>query len=215
MTLSNLVSRYLEWKAISASPHTLKAYRQELTTLAGLLGEDAQPDAVNVQSLMTFRGHLSAAGLSKSSIARALAAVRAFVKWAHQEGVYPDNFASAVKSPRLAVILPRVPTVEEMARMLDGGIPTSWPERDRLIVELLYSSGLRNSELVGLNLDDRIAEDEWIVRGKGRKERKVPMGESARQALAAYLPTRAKVLKARRIATPALFLSLKGPWSNG
>jgi len=210
MTLSNLVSRYLEWKAISASPHTLKAYRQELTKLVGLLGENVQPDAVDVQWVMTFRGHLSAAGLSNPSVARALAAVRDFVRWAHQEGIYRDNFASAVKSPRRLVTIPKAPTVDEMTQMLDGGIPTSWPERDRLIVELLYSAGLRNAELIGLNLDDRIADDEWLVRGKGRKERKVPMGECARTALAAYLPTREKVLKARRIATPALFIGLKG-----
>jgi integrase/recombinase XerC len=96
-----------------------------------------------------------------------------------------------------------------MKHMLDGeAVPSAWPERDRLVLELLYGSGLRNSELIGLNLDDRIKPDELIIRGKGKKERTVPMSEHAIEALEIYLPGRKKVLRGKGSA--ALILNRRG-----
>jgi integrase/recombinase XerC len=88
---------------------------------------------------------------------------------------------------------------------------TSFPERDQLMLELLYGCGIRNSELIGINVEDvRLANEAILIRGKGKKERYVPFGESARNALAAYLPVRQKVLGEKRKVTPALLINQRG-----
>jgi len=95
-------------------------------------------------------------GLSKASVARSLAAVRSLYRWLAQEGVVEQNPAKLVSTPKLPKKLPRVPTIEEMNSVLDGPMPevAAFPERDRLLLELLYGCGIRNSELIGINLDD-------------------------------------------------------------
>jgi len=97
-----------------------------------------------------------------------------------------------------------------MQQMLEGVPPSRWPERDRMILELLYGCGLRNSELVGLDVHDRLKQDEWLVRGKGKKERKVPMSEHARMALTDYLVTRGRIMALRHKDPTALILNLRG-----
>src|SRR5208282_48041 len=117
--------------------------------------------------------------------------------WLGQEGVVEQNPAKLVSTPRLAKKLPRVPTIEELNSVLDGEMPevASFPERDRLMLELLYGCGIRNSELVGINIDDISMSNEAIlIRGKGKKERYVPFGGSAQGALAGYLPWRQQLL---------------------
>ena len=112
-------------------------------------------------------------------------------RWLAREGVVEQNPAKLVATPRLPKKLPRVPTIEEMNSVLDGQMPESggFPERDRLMLELLYGCGIRNSELTGINLDDiRLSAEAILIRGKGKKERYVPFGESVKTALAAYLP---------------------------
>jgi integrase/recombinase XerC len=97
--------------------------------------------------------------------------------------------------------------------MLDSRLPetASFPERDLLMLELLYGCGIRNSELIGVNLDDiRMANEAILIRGKGKKERYVPFGDSARAALNAYLPSRHKFLTASRKSTPALLINQRG-----
>jgi integrase/recombinase XerC len=109
--------------------------------------------------------------------------------------------------------LPRVPTIEEMNLVLDSRMPetASFPERDLLLLELLYGCGIRNSELVGINLDDiRMANEAILIRGKGKKERYVPFGDSVRSALSAYLPTRLKVLMETGKSTSALLINRRG-----
>jgi len=93
--------------------------------------------------------------------------------------------------------------------MLDGGYPTSWPERDHVVLELLYCN-LRVGELVGLDLGDQVTADEVIVKGKGRKERKVPLTLPAVKAIAVYLPPRSKVLQMHRTQNDALVINLRG-----
>src|SRR5205807_2028051 len=125
-------------------------------------------------------------GLSKTSVARSLAAVRSLYRWLAQEGVVDQNPAALVATPKLAKTLPRVPTIEEINSVLDGKMPeaASFPERDLLILELLYGCGIRNSELIGINLDDiRLSSEAILIRGKGKKERYVPFGGSVRAAL--------------------------------
>ncbi len=144
-----------------------------------------------------FLSHLYDKGLSKTSVARALAAVRSLYRWLAQEGVVEQNPAKLVSTPRLPKKLPRVPTIEEMNGVLDGKMPevASFPERDRLLFELLYGCGIRNSELVGINLDDiSLSNEAILIRGKGKKERYVPFGGSALAALSVYLPWRQQLL---------------------
>jgi integrase/recombinase XerC len=117
-----------------------------------------------------------------------------------------------VSTPRLPKKLPRVPTIEEMNFVLDGKMPevASFPERDRLMFELLYGCGIRNSELVGINLDDiSLSNEAILIRGKGKKERYVPFGGSALAALAVYLPWRQRLLATLR-STPKNTISAKG-----
>src|SRR5207244_5481720 len=144
-----------------------------------------------------FLSHLYERGLSKTSVARSLAAVRSLYRWLAQEGVGDQNPAALVATPKLAKKLPRVPTIEEMNLVLDGKMPeaVSFPERDRLILELLYGCGIRNSELIGINLDDiRLSSEAILIRGKGTQERYVPFGGSVRSALLGYLPSRGQKL---------------------
>jgi integrase/recombinase XerC len=130
-----------------------------------------------------------------------------------QEGVVEQNPAALVSTPKLAKKLPRVPTMEEMNAVLDGKLPesASFAERDRLMLELLYGCGIRNSELIAINVEDvRLSAEALLVRGKGKKERYVPFGESVKAALLAYLPARQQLLAAKRRNTPALLINLRG-----
>jgi integrase/recombinase XerC len=139
-----------------------------------------------------------------------LAAVRSFFRWLAQEGVVEQNPAALVSTPKLPKKLPRVPTIEEMNSVLDGEMPevAAFPARDRLMLELLYGCGIRNSELIGINLDDiRLSTEAILVRGKGKKERYVPFGDSVKVALTAYLPLRQQLLVGRKRNTSALLIN--------
>src|SRR5208337_544153 len=146
--------------------------------------------------------------------ARALAALRSLYRWLAQEGVVDQNPAALVATPRLPKKLPRVPTIEEVNTVLDSQMPDSstFAERDQVILELLYGCGIRNSELIGINLDDiRWSNEVVLVRGKGRKERYVPFGDSAAEAVRAYLPARQRVLgETKRTTERALLVNLRG-----
>jgi integrase/recombinase XerC len=196
----------------NASPHTLKAYAGDLETFANYAGPRTW-DAIDHLTIRGFLSHLYEKGLGKTSVARALAAVRSLYRWLAQEGVVEQNPAKLVATPKLPKKLPRVPTIEEMNSVLDGQMPdtAAFPERDRLMLELLYGCGIRNSELVGINLDDiRTSNEAILIRGKGKKERYVPFGGAAVAALAAYLPARMRVLSDRKKTTPALLINTRG-----
>lgn len=196
----------------NASPHTIKAYTGDLDVFAAYMGARAWK-AIDHIAIRGFLSHLYDKGLSKTSVARALAAVRSLYRWLAQEGVVEQNPAKLVSTPRLAKKLPRVPTIEEVNSVLDGKMPevASFPERDRLLLELLYGCGIRNSELVGINLDDISMSNEAIlIRGKGKKERFVPFGGSARETLSCYLPWRQQLLVTIKKSTPALLVNQRG-----
>jgi integrase/recombinase XerC len=142
--------------------------------------------------------------------------VRSWFKWLARAGYVEQNAASLVSTPRLPKHLPRVPSIEQMNRTVDSVEPdaASWPARDRAILEVLYGCGIRNAELVGLNLEDiHWANEAILVRGKGQKQRYVPLGDAAAQALRAYLAERSARLAAasngKRAETPALFVNLQ------
>ena len=188
-----------------ASAHTIKAYTGDLDNFAAYIGSRGWKTIDHI-AIRGFLSHLYDKGLSKPSIARALAAVRSLYRWLAQEGVVEQNPAKLVSTPRLPKKLPRVPTIEEMNFVLDGKMPevASFPERDRLLLELLYGCGIRNSELVGINLDDISLNNQAIlIRGKGKKERYVPFGGSALAALSVYLPWRQQLLATLKKTMPA------------
>jgi integrase/recombinase XerC len=184
----------------NASAHTIKAYTGDLDIFAGYMGP-LDWEEIDHIAIRGFLSHLYDKGLNKASVARALAAVRSLYRWLAQEGVVEQNPARLVSTPRLPKKLPRVPTIEEMNSMLDGDMPAvaSFPDRDRLMFELLYGCGIRNSELVGINLEDiSLSNGTILIRGKGKKQRQVPFGGSALAALAIYLPWRQGLLMTLR-----------------
>ena len=190
-----------------ASAHTLRAYAREVSDFAAFLertlGKRGTIAAVEHLHIRAYLGELYERGLTKASAARALAAVRSWFKWLAKEGHVAQNPALLVSTPKRPQHLPRVPSVEDVNRVLNslekqgrGGKAeaaetAAWPERDRVIFELLYGCGIRNSELVGIDLRDIQWKNEAIlVRGKGRKERYVPLGDEAAAALRDFLPLR-------------------------
>jgi integrase/recombinase XerC len=203
-----------------ASPHTVRAYERELRGFADFIvmrfGPDWRVHRIEHQHIRAYLGELYGRGLSKASVARALAAIRSWFKWLARRRLVEQSPAALVATPKLPKHLPRVPTIEEMNRVVESaaGEAAAWPERDRVIFELLYGCGIRNAELVGIDLTDiHWANEAILVRGKGRKERYVPLGDAAAQALRAYLPLREqKLAEARNGAwksSPALLLNLR------
>jgi len=212
--------RYLQYER-NASPHTIRNYRSDLVQfrnfLAGGKGEaPVEAGSIDALRIRGFLAFLLEKEKKKTSIARKLSAVRAFFKFLSREGVLAENPASTVSTPKLTRSLPRILTEEEMNTFLDRmsraareGDPML--ARDRAILELLYASGLRVSELVGLDLRHvNFGEGMVLVRGKGRKERIVPFGSKARQAITEYLAVREKILGGTRTRSVALFLNARG-----
>lgn len=212
-TVQRAVDQFLRsLRERNASPHTIKAYTADLQTFAAFIGS-RNWSAIDHLTIRGFLSHLYEKQLSKTSVARALAAVRSLYRWLAQEGVVEQNPAALVSTPKLPRKLPRVPTIEEMNNVLDARMPevAAFPERDRMMFELLYGCGVRNSELTGINLDDiRLSAEAILIRGKGKKERYVPFGDSIRAALTAYLPIRQQVLAKQKKNTNALLINRRG-----
>jgi integrase/recombinase XerC len=190
--LQLLVEEYLRVLANErgASAHTLRAYGRELGGFAAWAAERFGPERVAERiehtDIRAYLGVLYERGLGKASVARALAAIRSWFKWLARAGHVPQNVASLVATPRLPKHLPRVPSIEQMARVVDSvsADAASWPARDAAILELLYGCGIRNAELTGLNLGDiHWANEAILVKGKGQKQRYVPLGDAAAAAL--------------------------------
>nr|WP_263380290.1 tyrosine-type recombinase/integrase [Granulicella paludicola] len=226
---AELAERYLAMlrDERGASEHTLRAYAREVRGFAAYLQEtlgDADVASVEHTHIRGYLAVLYDKGLTKASVARALAAVRSWFKWLAKSGLVESNPARLVSTPKLPKHLPRVPSMEELNGVLDslggssgekfashpsarkprmdgaprdGGEAAAWPERDRVIFELLYGCGIRNSELVGLDVGSIHWSDDAIrVFGKGRKERLVPLGDAAAEALRAYIVQRQSRLEA-------------------
>lgn len=212
---ADLLGRFLATLAFerSCSEHTLRAYRREIQQFALFLQglDHSRPDRITHELIQAHLGELHLGGLSRVSVARALAAIRSWCQWLAREGLLAHNPAALVIRPRLPQRLPRVPSAQELndaldflsqdsARLSNEGPArpfAAWPERDRLILELLYGCGLRNAELSSLDLRSFDLDEELVrVRGKGRKERLVPFHHDIVTILLAYLPTRIERLGA-------------------
>jgi integrase/recombinase XerC len=205
------------------SPRTVRAYRDDLAELVHFLsvyygGEAWTWGGVDRLAIRSFMGDcLDRRGLSKRTVARKLSSVRSLFRFLHLEEVIDANPARSLRSPKKERTLPGFLTREQIAaifrsaegRALDGGL---LPLRNLAIVELFYSTGLRVSELQGLNTGDLdIVSERVRVMGKGRKERIVPVGRMALAALRRYYPRREEVLgRSERGDRRAIFLSQSG-----
>jgi integrase/recombinase XerD len=214
--------RYLDHLAVERglSEHTLAAYRRDLRRYAAFLShrDVHDPGAIEEATIRSFVASLSAsthgpddAPYRATSVARTLSAVRSFHRFLLREGITDRDPAVGVPQPRLPRSLPRPLPVEEVRRLLeapDEGSPTGL--RDRAILELLYGSGLRISELTGLDVDDLDLEEGSVrVLGKGGKEREVPLGSFGRDSIGAYL-TRGRPALASTATRGAVFLNARG-----
>jgi integrase/recombinase XerD len=224
--LARQLDRYLRHVAIERgrSANTVAAYRRDLTALLDHLlvsRVDAAADitpALLGEYLRSLRERPDP--LAASSIARTLSSIRGFTGFLVDEGVLALDPAAELTSPKLPSRLPKALTIEQMERVLaatDGDEAAQL--RDKALLELLYATGARISEAVGLNLDDVLSAEAGdgvgtadVVRlfGKGGKQRIVPVGSYARRALDAYLVRARPVFSARGRATPALFLGVRG-----
>jgi integrase/recombinase XerC len=209
--------RYLRYQR-NASAHTLRNYESDLDQFRLFLTTtpkgDPRPEPLLAQidnvTIREFLGSLYQRGNKKSSVARKIASLRSFMKFVSGRGAIPGNPAKVVASPRLEKRLPHHlvrDAVVELIESPDTALPLG--RRDRAILELLYATGLRVGELVGLDLGD-IEMSEGLLRvvGKGSKERIVPFGRKAKDAIEAYLPDRREML--RRTGGDAVFLNSRG-----
>jgi integrase/recombinase XerC len=201
------------------SDHTLLSYTHELDELKKLANGRAL-DALTATDMRGAVVRAHAGGLSARSIAHRLSAWRAFYRWYAMQVEMPANPVAAVRAPKRAKTLPKALSVDDAMTLMDAPMPgTTEGLRDHAILELFYSSGLRLSELVGLdvgyaNADGYrsagwldLAEAEVTVRGKGNKERKVPVGRKAIDAIRAWLAVRGEFVK---LDPHPLFLSVRG-----
>jgi integrase/recombinase XerC len=200
--LESEIERYLAGLArTAASPHTLDAYRSDLRQLLEFLSppeaEPPAPESIDLLLLREWMLWLYRQELEAVSIRRKVAAVRGLFQFLQREGVVAINVARLLRLPKAPQKLPVVMTAEQMNTLLDdvaaGKLERPHPSRDRAMLEVLYGCGVRVSELAGLNLDDldRTAQEAWMrVRGKGKKERQVPLPGQAAAALERYLAER-------------------------
>ena len=194
--LSPRIDAFLEMLAAErgAARLTIEAYRNDLVDFAGFLAPAGRAvDDGSTDDLRRYFATLARDGLSPRTAARRLSVLRQFHKFLFAEGIRGDDPTGALDAPRLGRPLPKVLGEEEMAAMLAAAREVAGPEGKRLVclVELLYATGLRVSELVALPLAAAARDPRFLlVRGKGGKERIVPLGDAARAALAAYREVR-------------------------
>ena len=197
--------RYLDVeRAVSA--HTLRAYRKDLEDFFEYV--KTEPDKIDMIDVRGFIAEQIKKGLNKTTVSRRLASLRSFFKFLCREGYIKSNPAKLVPNPKLPKLLPRFLSVDDVFSLVEKPEGIGFiPLRDKAILELLYSSGPRVSELSGLNIDDLNIKGNLIkIRGKGKKERIVPVGSKAIDAIKSYMIDR-MLLKSK---DRALFLNRMG-----
>ena len=219
--LSLQAEELLSWLAVEKGrrPNTLAAYRRDLVGYESWLREQGVEVAGSVEEATVARyiAHLREAGLAPASVARSMVAVRSLHQFLVREGTTSADPTSGLKPPPVPQGLPKALSEEEVESLLSkvtGEGPAQ--RRDRAVLEVLYGTGMRISELTGLSLPDLALEEQLVrVLGKGNKERLVPLGRYARDALDAWLgpggrPALVPLRWARRTDSAALFLNLRG-----
>jgi integrase/recombinase XerC len=191
-----------------ASPHTVAAYRRDLGKLAALAVE-TDPAALEPHQLRRFIMQLHGQGLAPSSLARTLSAWRSYFRWLARHGAIAHNPCDSLRPPKRPKPLPKVLGIDQAQALLDVKVDGLLERRDKAMFELFYSSGLRLSELAGLDVGDGLdfAEGTVTVVGKRRKTRTVPMGGKAMAALSDWLAGRAEIAGE---GEPALFVGRRG-----
>lgn len=218
MTPRAVADAYLRQASVERglSAHTIAAYRRDLELYLGRLEEQEFGDlaAVRRSDVGDFASWLAARPerpLAASSRARILSSVRGLHRFALEEGIVADDVAREVVPPKLPMTLPKAITVEQMAGLLEAARGEELSDlRDRALLELLYATGARISEAVDLNVDDVFDAEVVRLTGKGSKQRMVPLGRFAREAVDDYLVRARPELSRRGRATPALFLGVRG-----
>ena len=204
------------------SDHTVEAYDSDISQLLAFAAVQLkkpraaiEPDDLDLGMIRQFMGELYRQGQSRASVSRKLSALRTFVKFLRREGWIESDPAALAVSPRREIKVPAHLSVDEMTRLLE--MPdTSDPlgRRDRAILEFFYASGLRLSELVGLDLEDVNLSGRIVrVLGKGAKERIIPFNDSTKTAVRAWLQDRAVVCCGKRV--DALFVNFRGTRLTG
>ncbi len=192
------------------SEHTQLAYRRDLDSVMTWCGNNGIGDwhALQIQQLRQFIARRHHQGQSSRSLARLLSAVRGFYRYLNREGLCDHDPANGLSAPKGERRLPRVLDTDRALQLLDGGVEDDFlARRDQAILELFYSSGLRLSELTGLNLEQLDLPAGLVqVHGKGSKTRVLPVGRKAREALEQWLALRAL----SNPADDAVFVSQKG-----
>ena len=198
-------------KERNASPHTVRAYAKDLEQLAAhvreQLGREGEPKDVDHLMVRSFLARLHRAGVKKVSASRKLAGIRTFFRYLCREGVLERNPARVILSPRLERRIPSHLEETEVAALLDFPADDDASRRAHALLEMLYATGVRCSELVGMDLGEVDLENRMVrVLGKGRKERVIPFGTRARAAIEAYLPLRHRA----KPQDGALFVNARG-----
>ena len=224
MQLERAVDAYLRHISIERglSDHTVAAYRRDLAGYVAWLSERGIRDSsdVTVALVTAFAAERASAEPppAASSLARLQSSVRGLHRFLAREGIESDDPTGRLRPPKAARRLPKALTIDQVERLLDASGPEAGEAeaseliglRDRALLELLYATGARVSEVVQLDVDDLSHGDVVRVRGKGSKERIIPVGSYARSALEAYLTRSRPELSRRGRATPRLFLGARG-----
>jgi integrase/recombinase XerC len=195
----------------NASEHTIRNYRSDLHQFCEYFaGTGVAPEQLDALAVREWMASLYDAGLEAVTVRRKLAAVRSWLKHLQAEGIVVKNVARLARTPKAPKLLPVVMTAEEANGKLDAAPEISLsrphPQRDIAILEMLYGCGVRVAELVGLDIGDVEWSEGWLrVRGKGKKERQVPITARASEALQSYLAVRET-----RVGERAMFLNHRG-----
>lgn len=221
--MKKAISKYLRYLKIerNASPHTISSYHTDLLQFSDFCGDHFSRNADNldlaVVERLTIRlwlGELSDLGLAKSSITRKVAAVRSFFKYCFRRGMIEQNPAHLLITPKTDRPLPKTATAEDLDRVMEIAERYSAESpQDQAILELLYGTGIRLNELVSLDEKDiNFKLNQIQVMGKGAKQRLVPLGEKAKQALQKHLKNKPQMYGERtdEDARKAVFLAAKG-----
>lgn len=189
------------------SPHTLRAYRKDLEVFSEFVKDS--PERIDPIDVRGFIAEQISSGLSKASAGRRLASIRSFFRFLHREGYIKSNPAKVINAPKKSKMLPKFLTIDDVFNLIEKPEGIGFMvARDKAILELLYSSGIRVSELCNLDMGDiNLREGLIKVRGKGKKERIVPIGQKAIDAIRTYMVER-MLLKKREGG--ALFLNRNG-----
>ena len=227
------LERFLKFLALNrnVSPNTVRAYASDISrflehaaSARGTSPEDLKPSALDRMAIRSFLGSLHAGGRSRSTSARKLAAIRTFLRYLRREDVVADDEAALIATPKREVRMPAHLSETEMSHLLEmPDVSEPLGRRDRAILELFYASGLRLSELAGLDLEDVNLSARMVrVLGKGGRERLVPFNSSTAAAIKRYLPDRQRLFQEsvdavaqqprarRRPARQALFVNYRG-----